>query len=390
MSEAKSSFRKHVLALLGEGYGDKTLVLCPTVFVRLLHGDHKAAILLSQILYWSDRTKDADGWFYKSYADWTAETGLSEAQVRRIVNGDPRVQSPQLTLRDLGIETLLRKVKHTGAPTLHYRINQAQFLGVLHAFLGQGDSSQCAGSISGNAEDELTPTSGMNPEGCAVSFDPKTPTEISPKETTSESSDDDFLLFTSYEHRFGPLKERFRRALRDERVRLGVERVGQVLERCATRGRSWSYVLKALVNEETPTPPSETSADSRWDGSDALDDAEVPGHPQMPETVPLRASERLQTPWANPLQPDSTVLDAWNAALHQLEMQFGRDFYVWGVGLTLVDFEANTFTLVARTAHARDLLQHRLNRSVERILRDVFGQPVEMRFLIAEEWAVRC
>ena len=36
MSEAKSSFRKHVLALLGEGYGDKTLVLCPTVFVRLL------------------------------------------------------------------------------------------------------------------------------------------------------------------------------------------------------------------------------------------------------------------------------------------------------------------------------------------------------------------
>ena len=118
------------------------------------HGDHKAAILLSQILYWSDRTKDADGWFYKSYADWTAETGLSEAQVRRIVNGDPRVHSPQLTLRDLGVETLLRKVKHTGAPTLHYRINQAQFLGVLHGFLGQGDSSQCAESISGNAEDE--------------------------------------------------------------------------------------------------------------------------------------------------------------------------------------------------------------------------------------------
>ena len=148
MSEAKSSFRKHVLALLGEGYGDKTLVLCPTVFVRLLHGDHKAAILLSQILYWCDRTKDPDGWFYKSYADWTTETGLSEAQVRRIVNGDPRVQSPQLTLRDLGVETLLRKVKHTGAPTLHYRVNQAQFLGVLHAFLGQGDSSQCAESIS--------------------------------------------------------------------------------------------------------------------------------------------------------------------------------------------------------------------------------------------------
>ena len=46
MSEAKS-FRKHVLALLGEQYGDRTLVLCPTAFVKLLYGDHKAAILLS-------------------------------------------------------------------------------------------------------------------------------------------------------------------------------------------------------------------------------------------------------------------------------------------------------------------------------------------------------
>ena len=91
MTEAKS-FRKQVLSLLGETYGDKTLVLCPTVFVRLLGGDHKAAILLSQILYWSDKTKDPDGWFYKSYADWQTETGLSEAQVRRIVNGDPRVK----------------------------------------------------------------------------------------------------------------------------------------------------------------------------------------------------------------------------------------------------------------------------------------------------------
>ena len=51
-----------------------------------------------------------------------------------------------------------------------------------------------------------------------------------------------------------------------------------------------------------------------------------------------------------------------------------------------MDFEANTFTLVARTAYARDLLQHRLNRSVGRILRDVFGQPVEVRYLLAEEW----
>ena len=91
--KSATGFRKQVLDLLGESYGDKTLVLCPTAFVKLLHGDHQAAILLSQILFWSDRTQDPDGFFYKSYRDWQTETGLSETQVRRIINGDPRSQT---------------------------------------------------------------------------------------------------------------------------------------------------------------------------------------------------------------------------------------------------------------------------------------------------------
>ena len=140
--KSATSFRKQIMELLGESYGDKTLVLCPTAFVKLLHGDHKAAILLSQILYWSDRTQDPDGWFYKSYAMWQAETGLSETQVRRIVNGDPRVTTAQRPLRDLGVETKLKKVRSTGAPTLWYRLDREKFLGMLHSFLGQGDSAE--------------------------------------------------------------------------------------------------------------------------------------------------------------------------------------------------------------------------------------------------------
>ena len=65
--KSATGFRKQVLDLLGESYGDKTLVLCPTAFVKLLNGNHTAAILLSQILYWSERTKDPEGCFYKSY-----------------------------------------------------------------------------------------------------------------------------------------------------------------------------------------------------------------------------------------------------------------------------------------------------------------------------------
>ena len=36
-----------------------------------------AGIMLSQAVYWSKRTKDAEGWFYKSQAEWQQETYLT-------------------------------------------------------------------------------------------------------------------------------------------------------------------------------------------------------------------------------------------------------------------------------------------------------------------------
>lgn len=45
-------------------------------FVRIT-GSVTAALFLSQAIYWSRRTKDEDGWFYKTVADWEEETGLT-------------------------------------------------------------------------------------------------------------------------------------------------------------------------------------------------------------------------------------------------------------------------------------------------------------------------
>ncbi len=39
-----------------------------------------AALLLSQCLYWSKRTRDPEGWFFKSCKEWTEETGLSRTE----------------------------------------------------------------------------------------------------------------------------------------------------------------------------------------------------------------------------------------------------------------------------------------------------------------------
>ena len=114
MSEAKS-FRRHVLALLGEQYGDRTLVLCPTAFVKLLYGDDRAAILSPPKSSSSDRTEDPDGWLDKSPPDWTAENGLPSPRSVASSRATGARRRRSRTLRDFGVETRLRGQSHRRA-----------------------------------------------------------------------------------------------------------------------------------------------------------------------------------------------------------------------------------------------------------------------------------
>lgn len=45
-----------------------------------LTGSVKAAVLLSQALYWQKRAKQPDGWWYKSADEWEDETGLTRRE----------------------------------------------------------------------------------------------------------------------------------------------------------------------------------------------------------------------------------------------------------------------------------------------------------------------
>lgn len=48
-------------------------------FARLA-GSVQAGLLLSQAVYWSRRTSDIDGWFYKTQSEWTDETCLTRRE----------------------------------------------------------------------------------------------------------------------------------------------------------------------------------------------------------------------------------------------------------------------------------------------------------------------
>ncbi|ELZ2182792.1 DNA-binding protein [Acinetobacter baumannii] len=38
------------------------------------------ALMLSQLVYWTSRTKDSEGWFFKTHHEWTQETGLTRRE----------------------------------------------------------------------------------------------------------------------------------------------------------------------------------------------------------------------------------------------------------------------------------------------------------------------
>lgn len=79
------------------------------VFVDLT-GSVVAALMLSQAYYWTPRTSESDGWFYKTQAEWEEETGLSRYEQ----------EGARRTLRERGLMDEVRK----GQPArLWYRVD---------------------------------------------------------------------------------------------------------------------------------------------------------------------------------------------------------------------------------------------------------------------------
>jgi hypothetical protein len=90
--------------------GQENVFTVPKVYVQYT-GDLTTAVLLNQIVFYSDKSKRTDGFFYKTYKEWEDDVCLTERQVRHSVN----------KLKDKGVlETKLMKAN--GSPTVHYKL----------------------------------------------------------------------------------------------------------------------------------------------------------------------------------------------------------------------------------------------------------------------------
>lgn len=69
------------------------------------------ALMLSQLVYWTSRTKDTDGWIYKDHHEWTLETGLTRKEQH----------TARKTLKELGF---ISEKKHGVPPRVYFRVER--------------------------------------------------------------------------------------------------------------------------------------------------------------------------------------------------------------------------------------------------------------------------
>jgi len=112
-----------IKALIRAISGQENVIAVPRAYCDFM-GDLDGGAFLSQLIYFSDRGSDPDGWFYKSYADWEQHLLLSKHKVMRCAQ----------QMRAAGyLETRVRKVR--GVPKLHYRLDMERFAAALSAYL---------------------------------------------------------------------------------------------------------------------------------------------------------------------------------------------------------------------------------------------------------------
>lgn len=100
-----------IRTIISQMSGQENIVVVPKLFVKLT-GDLTTAILLNQIVFYSDKSKRKDNFFYKTYKEWEEEICLTERQVR---------YSTKKLVSSGYVETALKKAN--GAPTVHYKLD---------------------------------------------------------------------------------------------------------------------------------------------------------------------------------------------------------------------------------------------------------------------------
>jgi hypothetical protein len=310
-------------------------------------GDVDAGRMLHRLAMWWGKTRNVDGWVYKSYEDWWAECRIKEHKL-------PRTKG---YLERVGVEIVVKKAE--GNPTRHYRLDVKHFFQLLAkalklsrkklALLMKLPSASIHKLEVGNGQKTIT-------------------TESSPQ------SSPDVVVNTAI------LEAKKIKGISDHSARrlvaqYGTERIMAVAPLAQQQGRinPAGWFIQALkenwqfpaLDKPTPLPPSQPDP-AKWDADKGEDDDTTPD---------FAPGEELEAP-SGDTQPVivSPNLRAFNQTIEQLRLQYGKqgDFLMH---VNLAQADDSRWILQAHGYAQRLLLNHRLRNEIAKIGGVVIGNP---------------
>ncbi len=173
-----------------------SLLTRPIAFHRIfatIGGGACCGLFLSQAFYWTQRTKDPDGWFYKSQVEWEEETALTryeQENVRRElksrglieekkegipcrlfyrINKDSLLQALGGYFKPLSVEEILSSCKSTLNQLSQMGVMRAKKLGIEHEYVDYALILKIHGNTCHICNKPIT--QGVGQSGGALAFD---------------------------------------------------------------------------------------------------------------------------------------------------------------------------------------------------------------------------
>ena len=177
-----------------------------------------------------------------------------------------------------------------------------------------------------------------------------------------------------------PLKENDLKALIKEYGRVEVDdAVGRAMEQQARKSnvRNIGAYVRVILRNERMNGKVDANPLVRSMNVNPPEREEIPS-PQPPPRFAKRGSEKPADV--------SVEAAAWMAAYGQLELILdSENFNTWLRDCEFVGADDGVYVVQAKNSYARDMLQHRLYRNVRRVLSDVLGAEVELKFVVSGE-----
>lgn len=169
-NKPENTNREYMISIIKSIAGQANILTIPRLFLDLT-GDATLALMLAQLIYWSDRAKRPDGFVYKSSLDWQKEVAATDYAVRKFKKL-PYVETKVL--------------RANGSPTTHYRV-RFDLLIQLISELQPMDKPKLASPQADFNQDNCYPQQiiSLSPTDTPVDVD-ETITEITTKTTTKE------------------------------------------------------------------------------------------------------------------------------------------------------------------------------------------------------------